>query len=467
MLAGSRLRPPGRRAEQLPRVHEVAVVPDRERPPRPQAERRLGVLPDRGAGRGVAAVGDRELAAEARQAPLVEDLGDHAEVLVEHQLVAVADRRSPPIPGPGAGGRRARGRPAAAASVRPGADRRRRRRTPASAASTPRARGSPCSQACRRSASATSSGIGHARAPLLRRAGGPLAGELDHQPVAAGHAQLLERARRRGRERPERRRRAAARTVTTAREGSRRRGRRPGSRPPPAGSAPPRPLHVAHLGEGDGEPAPGDVLGDADEARARWRRAGTPGGRPRGPGRAWADRRRREASQRRVGGPAQARTGRRPTRTIVAVADEGGPDQRLDVVGEPDHADLRRRGDRAARRLVVEGDVAAGDRDTEGAAGVAQAADGFLSCQNASGRVGSPKLRQFVTPSGRAPVTLTLRVASATESAAPRYGSSAATAWLRVGRGHERLAGPLDPEHGGARPGPATVFVWTWWSYCS
>ncbi len=38
-------------------------------------------------------MGDRELAAEAGQAPLVEDRADHPEVLVEHQLLAVADRQ--------------------------------------------------------------------------------------------------------------------------------------------------------------------------------------------------------------------------------------------------------------------------------------------------------------------------------------------------------------------------------------
>ena len=48
--------------QQLAGVDEVAVVADRERPARPEPERRLGVLPDRRAGRRVAAVGDREVA---------------------------------------------------------------------------------------------------------------------------------------------------------------------------------------------------------------------------------------------------------------------------------------------------------------------------------------------------------------------------------------------------------------------
>ena len=75
--------------QQLPGVDEVAVVADRERPPRAEAERRLGVLPDRRSGRRVAAVGDREVAGERRDPPLVEDLADHAEVLVDHQVPAV------------------------------------------------------------------------------------------------------------------------------------------------------------------------------------------------------------------------------------------------------------------------------------------------------------------------------------------------------------------------------------------
>src|SRR6185503_16338602 len=52
----------------------------------------LGVLPDRRAGGRVTAVGDREVAPERGDPPLVEDRADHPEVLVEHQLLAVADR---------------------------------------------------------------------------------------------------------------------------------------------------------------------------------------------------------------------------------------------------------------------------------------------------------------------------------------------------------------------------------------
>ena len=55
-------------------------------------ERGLGVLPGRGAGGRVPAVPDRDVAAQRGQRGLVEDLGDQAHVLVDHDPVAVADR---------------------------------------------------------------------------------------------------------------------------------------------------------------------------------------------------------------------------------------------------------------------------------------------------------------------------------------------------------------------------------------
>ena len=90
-----------------------------------------------------------------------------------------------------------------------------------------------------------------------------------------------------------------------------------------------------------------------------------------------------------------------------------------------------------------------------------------LSCQNASGRVGSPKLRQLVTPSGRAPVIATLRVASATDIAAPSHGSSTPTGALASVEATSALVVPLIRSTAAPRPGPATVFAWTLWSYCS
>ena len=55
-------------------------------------ERRLGVLPGAGAGRGVARVPDRDVALERVERRLVEDLRDQAHVLVDQDLPPVADR---------------------------------------------------------------------------------------------------------------------------------------------------------------------------------------------------------------------------------------------------------------------------------------------------------------------------------------------------------------------------------------
>src|SRR5439155_2131467 len=75
------------------------------------------------------------------------------------------------------------------------------------------------------------------------------------------------------------------------------------------------------------------------------------------------------------------------------------------------------------------------------------------SCQKASGRVGSPKFKQFVTPSGRAPVIETLRAASATLIAAPRPGSSAATPWFASTDATSALLVPLMRSTGAPDPG--------------
>ena len=90
--AGRRARPPVSWSSSSRVLTRLPLWPIASARRGPRRKRRLGVLPDRRAGRRVAAVGDRQLAAQARQAPLVEDRADHPEVLVEHQLLAVADR---------------------------------------------------------------------------------------------------------------------------------------------------------------------------------------------------------------------------------------------------------------------------------------------------------------------------------------------------------------------------------------
>ena len=72
-----------------------------------------------------------------------------------------------------------------------------------------------------------------------------------------------------------------------------------------------------------------------------------------------------------------------------------------------------------------------------------------------------------MTPSGRAPVMATLRVASATLSAAPRYGSSAPTAWLPSVDATRALVVPLTRSTAAPWPGPTTVSAPTVESYCS
>ena len=151
---GRRARPPGSCSSSWRVLTRLPLWPTATAAARTQPVGRLGVLPDRRTGRRVAAMGDGELAAQRRQATLVEDLCDHAEVLVDHHALAVADRHARPTPGRGAGARRAPAR-------RCGGLPRRRAWTPTTPhiaqPSQPRARGSAVSQAWRGRATATSS----------------------------------------------------------------------------------------------------------------------------------------------------------------------------------------------------------------------------------------------------------------------------------------------------------------------
>ena len=65
---------------------------DRDRPTVAQPERRLGVLPNRRTGCCIPAMGDGQRPAKARQTALIEDLGNEAQLLVQHELLAVTDR---------------------------------------------------------------------------------------------------------------------------------------------------------------------------------------------------------------------------------------------------------------------------------------------------------------------------------------------------------------------------------------
>jgi hypothetical protein len=86
---------------ELERVHEVAVVPQRERPLAIRLERGLGVLPRGRAGRRIAVVPDPEVSAERRERRLVEHLGDEPQLLEHQDVLAVGDghpgRLLPPV----------------------------------------------------------------------------------------------------------------------------------------------------------------------------------------------------------------------------------------------------------------------------------------------------------------------------------------------------------------------------------
>ena len=247
--------------------------------------------------------------------------------------------------------------------------------------------------------------------------------------------------------------RAAADLARRAATGSRRTGRRPASRRPPSRSRA-RVAPHRHLGERDREAAAGHVLGARDEApRDRLADERLDGG---------------SRSRSSGGGPSSgatpaSRSYSQPARPGVSRRRAGSRRPRRGTPGR--RASRRRRAARrprsrasgrwpAARRLVVQRDVAAGDGQAQRAARVAQAADRLASCQNASGRVGSPKLRQFVTPSGRAPVIATLRAASATDIAAPSHGSGWPTGALPSVVATSAFVVPLMRSTAAPRPGP-------------
>jgi len=91
--AGVRATERGDPTGELAGVRQVAVVAEREAAAGGEhAEGGLGVLPGARAGRGVAAVADREVAFQRLEDRLVEDLCDQAELLVDDDRAAVGHR---------------------------------------------------------------------------------------------------------------------------------------------------------------------------------------------------------------------------------------------------------------------------------------------------------------------------------------------------------------------------------------
>ena len=76
---------------QLGGVDEVAVVPERDGARLAVVDERLRVRPLGAAGRRVPRVADRDLAAQAPEAPLVEDLADEAHLAHRGQPAALGD----------------------------------------------------------------------------------------------------------------------------------------------------------------------------------------------------------------------------------------------------------------------------------------------------------------------------------------------------------------------------------------
>ena len=88
-----------------------------------------------------------------------------------------------------------------------------------------------------------------------------------------------------------------------------------------------------------------------------------------------------------------------------------------------------------------------------------------LNCHRISGRSGEPKLRQSVSPSGRAPLTDRLRAASATAIAAPARGSRYTKRALQSVVTATPVRVPLMRRTPASEPGSTSELIPTCWSY--
>ena len=271
------------------------------------------------------------------------------------------------------------------------------------------------------------------------------AAELDHQPVAADRADLAGRQATLGRQREERGyvsgpgrqdqpRWAFAEQVD---------GRRAvDEQPDPCSAIPPD----RALGQGDGQAAGGHVLGRGHETAPDRLADEALDGRLPGevePGRAVL---RGHPGQLGVGAAGQARRRLADEDDRVAVGHELRPDEPADIVEQADDPDLGRRRDRPAGRLVVERDVAAGDRQVERPAGVGQAPDAFLELPEClrPGRVGVVQAVRHAERPGAGDRHVAGRLGHAQRRAEPRVDR--ADRLVRVGRRDQRLRRALDPQ---------------------
>ena len=336
------------------------------------AQRRLAVLPDRRAGRRVAAVRDRQVAAQRLEPALVEHLVDQAEVLVDHHATAVADadagrflpamlqreqrqrRETRPRPGREHECRRRRTslshlahrRVAAPASTRDAA----RRSSTSSSSATPAPRSSaapvaptPTSRMRSRSPPTTPS-----RRAATRR--------LEARRASAFQSALVD-----GHDRP-------ARALAEKRHGRRERDLELQI------GAQTRPDRA--FGDGHGEAARADVLRRLEQVIGGRRRAGPPAARLRGRGRATAADRRapRRRAARTQSRPCPAQIS--PSSTTMSPSSRTAAERRSSMSSSRPTTPICAVGsDAAERRLVVQADVAAGDRDAECGRRLGQAAD--------------------------------------------------------------------------------------------
>ena len=170
--------------------------------------------------------------------------------------------------------------------------------------------------------------------------------------------------------------------------------------------------------------------------------AGRRGGRgPRAPTRS----RRTPRRSRRAAGPLSP-SPVKPVRTRAATSSM-----------HAEHADDRRRVDRRSTGLVVEADVAAGDRDAEGLAGVRQAATASANCHMTSGSSGEPKLRQLVTASGARAGRGHVAVRLGQRELRAGVRVEAGVAAVAVGGQRDALVGLLGARHDLADPQHAGV----------
>ena len=374
--AGSRVRPPWSwpsRSRVLTRLPLCPIASARRGPRRyvGWAFSQIG----RAGGR-VAAVGDGQLATQAGQAALVEHGADHPEVLVEHQLLAVADRQPGRFLATMLEGEQAERRDGGGVGRLTPRERPPRKRHTSVQPSQPSARERPWSQARRRSASETS----RASATRLPRSSAAPSGPAPVDSMtSASPATTPRRAigRPRWRASSSSAGACAAVLVSTSRDGLSPNRTTAGEAdecdPDRSSDAAP---HRA-LGQRNRQSTAGDVLGRGHHA-ARDRLADVR--LERGFTREVQVRRAvlgSGAGQPGVGGSGQPGRGVANQHDHVPGRPKRGLNETRHVLQQAHDADLGRRGDGAGRRLVVERDVAAGDRHAERATGVTEATDSF------------------------------------------------------------------------------------------